>query len=289
MELGLAVLDTLEIPEYYRNIVKASYKSYTERGFDTPEDKLANALAVAEQLSSLITAEAEERELEDIISDLSKYSHYSKEALEELIRITPELFGAHCRMVDMTSLELPEYLSTFALRVEEEVVSEELTDESDKEFAEYIEEIRESIANHEPISSIVTTAMEALVFVLEYDRALLLLADRSGIELNGRLAIGESVDFDPQQITRDLSDHELSDAPDVLAFKNGHTIYAGKPLFEHAQHHAAIPIGGKTGMALGVIYADVVSQKACNRGQQRSLITLGDLLRQAAEESQEFN
>ena len=189
-------------------------------------------------------------------------------------------------MIEMSFLALPEhfeqYLAGEGSGENDQAASEEAIGE---DFSFYLDEIRQAIANRETISSIITTAMEALAFGQQFARVLLLYLDQNENVLVGKMALGEPFPSEPKSLRRDLEflDHET--APDVKAILQGDVEVFGDPLFQDGWPFAAVPVGlGEE--VLGVIYADMLCEsplkaKPLDSGVKVALSLLAELLNQA--------
>ncbi len=210
--------------------------------------------------------------------------------IERVLAKAPEDFKHHCKMIEMSFLTLPEHFENYLQSAGD--TSSGSTDEAEElgaDFTFYLDEIRQAIANHETISSIITTAMEALAFGQKFDRVMLLYADQDDGILVGKMSLGESFGVEPKSIRRDVENLSLETSPDVKALVDGTVEVFGDPLFADGWPFAAIPVGSAD-RAMGVLYADMRegsqnSGKALDSTVQLALGMLADLLDEAVQKT----
>lgn len=295
LELSLSIVDALEIPDYYRDVLAESHKSFAERDRSSDYFTLANALATAEEFSRAVMLNDNKEEFLLALEDLSRISGFSMGQFEALVESVPFIFKEHCQLIELTFLQLPDYLVNFSEEEAEAQMPEIEDDEVDasvqqsvSDFSRFTDEIREAIEDEEPLSSIITTVMESLAFGLKFDRVLLLMANDDRDELLGRMWLGARINVDPKSIRRPLKSPELANAPDVTSFMQRAPKIFGDPLFHDGWPFAAIPVGSSQHEPIGVIYADIISSPdddvpPLDGRMQASLSILAELLDQAVE------
>lgn len=267
-QLALEILDALKIPVLYHDVIREAYKPLAEREGDTALLNLAGAVAAAGRLADAIINGKDRSRLEAAIDDLASEGTFPRERYTELLDELPEMFQTHCQVTGMSFLKLPTYLdrNQDAKQLELDEFAQGQINESFEQFAEYVEIIQQAIDDQEPIGSVITSAMEALVFALKYDRVMLLLADQNRSNLSGKMALGKEFEVDPRQLKRRVAAGKRNRPPDISAFLEGAPSVNGDPLFTGCAPFAAIPIGcGER--AIGVIYADM----AAERGEEQRL------------------
>lgn len=288
--LSLGIVDSLAIPDYYRDLLIASYSIYVgeqdhEQAGIAPHT-LENALATAGLLADAVVDTHTRPELNEAIEGIGKKSGFSHEKIDAVLSRVPMSFKKHCEMIEMSFLELPEHFVTYIeTKDNPDFEQYEEADITGDQFSFYADEIREAINNEETMSSIITSAMEAMAFGLKFDRVLLLFSDASDANLEGRMALGESFGIDPHAFSRPIDDDDDELPPDVTAFLEGTVEVFGEPLFENGWPFAAVPIGVSQ-RCIGVIYADRTPKEAeenlaLNEGTQVALNILADLLDKA--------
>jgi len=285
--IRLAIVDALDIPEYYRKIIEKTELPFTARAPKTAALKLVDALATADRISSAIITKKSREELITALAAISESSGFNTQQLNQVVHQLPALFNDHVKLIELSFLSLPDYISDFyvdkpeaAQKVAETAASTDLSS-----FSGQAGEIKQAIRNGEPISSIIASAMETIAFTLEFDRVILLMADKTRTELQGRMGLGKKLNFDPRSVRRSIKAQNIS-APDIVAFTGGCPQIYGDPIFEDGWPFAAIPIGSRMQDAVGVIYADRVSSESSEASPldsqaQASLSVLSDLLDQA--------
>lgn len=286
--LSLGIVDALSIPQYYRDILVAAYAIFVDEKYPDatdPDSMMASALATAARLSDAIIDTANKPDLLKALTKISDTSGIELDTLKTILAQVPQSFHVHCKMIEMTFLALPEHFRAF---VEGEDTGEDAGEMAEAtvgdDFSYYLDEIRQAVANHETMSSIITSAMEALAFGQGFDRVLLLFSDPSGGGLYGKMNLGQPFDVDAKAVRRDLNGPDSDFAPDIKAFREGTVEIYGDPLFADGWPFAAVPIGSPD-QALGVIYADRVSKagqpEALDDGTQVALNMLAELLEEA--------
>ncbi len=275
LDLNLVVVEGLDIPQYYRDILIEAHRPYQDRSQSGPNSMLASAIAAANELASLILTHTSAAQLMVSLKKLSTTSGYELEDLRFLVEDLPYQFREHCKLVEMGFLTLPDYLESEAF-TDEEATNTELSFE--EKFHSYIKEIRQEIDDQQPMSSIISSVMETLAFGLEFERVVLLLSDISHQSLCGKMALGNGID--PKQIWRKLLGNET--ACDIAAFQNSSLTTSGEPIFPDGSPCAALPIGVSS-TTVGVIYADCINKQdlGLTRQKEHALQMLVELLDQA--------
>ncbi len=286
LDLRLSVVETLDIPEYYRGLIARAHQARSvERSADSDE-RLVDALCVADKLASGIITLRSREEFFLSLSSFEKTSALSTREIHEIVTAIPELFREHCKMIDLGFLTLPEWFTEISVPKPAEIARPQTkaNDTANNTFMGHADEIREAIKNGEPLTGIIASVMETIAFFLKFDRVLLLMANDSRNELVGKMALGQKLDFDPRSIKRSL---KLStESADFAAFTGGSPRIFGDPVFENGWPFAAIPVGGSQNRAIGVIYADRISADDPDAAPldaqvQASLSVLTDLLDEA--------
>ena len=284
IDLSLTIVDALEIPRYYRDVIVEAHQSSSEENKSGSNTTLASSVRTAAHLAETIVASTCKEQIEQLISEFDDVSEFPRSKIIDIVSNISEDFTQHCQLIELDFLTLPDYLENFSLNpapIEDSQSQEE--EESCQTLSTYTDEIKQAIDNGEPASSVITLAMEALAFGLGYDRVLLLLADNDNSVLSGRMALGKGINFDPKNIRRNLKDPNIAYAPDIAAFQSGTSQIFGEPLFEDGWPFAAIPIGAP-GKCVGTIYADFLAEEEgapLDCGAQAAISVLADLLDQA--------
>jgi hypothetical protein len=288
--LSLGIIDSLSIPEYYRELLLAAYSIYVG-DFDevksAEHNALAQSLAIAGKLSDAIVDTQTRPELLQAFDQLLQHAPISKEQLQRILAPIPESFNSQAKVIDMTFLTLPEHFLTYVEHGENNVVNQELLiDDQDDGFSYYIDEIKEAIRNQETLSSVIATVMEALAFGLNFDRVILLFSDLNGTLLRGKMSLGKPFGVSANEFVRTIEASNTEGTPEAAAFFNGTVEVFGDPLFVDGWPFAAIPIGERE-HAVGIIYADIIENAeqpgvALTDKDQAALSILAELLDRAA-------
>lgn len=286
LELSLAIFDALQIPQVYREVLVEAHAPFEQRQKDAPNGLLSHSLAIGAKLAELIINSRTKQDLDAGLVDLAGHSGYPLQELRGVLNTLPELFAQHCQLVELEFLTLPDFLVTVDNAEQKSLEPSSAKDSVSAGFGRYAEEMKQAIKDGEPVSSLITSAMEALVYALKYDRVLLLLLDPEHVELHGRMALGKSFHSDPKAIRRNIIQALKLNAPDAAALNQGTPQIFGDPLFDDGWPFAAIPIGSAE-RKRGVIYADRLNASDPNaqpldNKAQAALTILADLLDQAA-------
>ena len=287
--LSLGIVDALSIPQYYRDLLVAAYSIFVDEQYANTSEQLSqmgSCLATAARLADAIIDTHSKADLTKAVNAIAERSDLSPDELKSVLERIPQVYQVHTKMIEMTFLTLPEHFLSFLDSSEEaEAATAAATPAIGDDFSYYLDEIREAIANQETMSSIITSAMEALAFGQKFDRVLLLFSDPNSEKLFGKMGLGQSFGVEAKQIQRDMNSPEAEDAPDIRAFKEGTVELFGDPIFQDGWPFAAVPIGGAD-RALGVIYVDRLPKdgrppEALDSGAQVALTMLAELLDEA--------
>lgn len=283
--LSVGVVDSLGIPPFYKNIMMEAHALSAGNSKEIPSG-LSGALAIAERVADAVVFSKNRAEFEQAVQKICNQTSFTPKQIMQLAQRVPALFKTHCKITEISSLTLPEWVDTLSAEEEEsEVQQAAATGGTEDNFSFYVDEIKQAIANQETLSSITTSVMETLAFGLSFDRVLLLFSDTYKTTLEGKMGLGADFGADPKTIRRKLTGAQTEGAPDVQAFLEGLVQFYGDPLFEDGWPFVAIPIGSAD-RAIGVIYADRVAKpgeenEALDSGVQVASNLLAELLDEA--------
>jgi len=262
--LSVTIMDGLEIPRFYKEVLLEAHKPPIE--IQGPNAGLARVLNTAELVSQAILREDSLTEIANLLEQLAPTSGLSVEQLKSMICELPQSFEQQCRIIEMDFLSLPDHMLEISVdslkpgtapKRKANPETSGVPKKKVEKFSRYIQEMEQAIESHEPVSSIITTAMETLAFGLEYPRVVLLLADRSRKVLEGKMAIGSNAKVDVKSIKRIVDAAAAARCPDIKAFLDGNPQFSGEPLIDGCDNFIALPIGYKD-RSLGVLYADAL-------------------------------
>ena len=290
--ISLAIIDKLSIPDVYKQFLADGSKFYT--GDRHPEVREvyspANLLATAAKLAELSIESESVEKLRAAIVELSERSLLSDAQLLETLAALPEAFAQHCKLIDMEFLQCPQLLLDLfnvappTAEIEPQPAAV-VTQPAKQSFRFYLDDIRTALANRETLSSIITTAMEALAFGYSFDRVLLLVLDTADDSLVGRMSLGKAFGREPQDVRLELEfmDYETSAVLRSIIDSSVETL--GEPLLTDGWPFVVIPIGDQN-HPYGVIYADYLSKgpgysQPLNDNIKISLSSLVELLQKA--------
>lgn len=289
-ELSLTIVDALQIPQYYCDVIRETNRCANQGRFDGEHAALARSLFSADKIATSLIGKGSELDLTLVLTELASVSGFSPPGLNKVIKNLSEVFKEHCKLIEMSFLTLPEWLAEFSL-IEPRSKPAAPKDKDTSPFATHLDELKQALADEEPISSIITSAMEALAFGLNFHRVILLMANEDRSELVGKMALGQTAKLDIKALRRRLDRNNQSEAPEVAAFLQGCPQIFGDPIFEDGWPFAAVPIGGSENDPVGVIYADMVSENSddavpLDEQTQASLTVLTEILDQAISQEQ---
>ena len=276
-EVTLSIVDALTIPDYYREVMALSHKPLEERKGDGQKVALSVAVSAAAQIAEAIV-HGNAAQLEQVLTALVSKKILPRDRFQQAICELPQLFKQHCELIELEFLTLPEFVLNY-----EDVRSGKIAPAPKEEleangFPRYVAEIRAAIGGKEPLSVITTLALEALVYGLGYDRAVLLYADSEDVKLCGRLSLGKPTPIGVKSIERILEQHKFG--VDVKCYVDGLPQFLGDGLFADGWPYAAVPIGAGD-FCKGAIYADIITKpgtKPLGENEQAALSVLTDLI-----------
>ena len=294
-QLSAEVIKTLDLPQYYADIVMTA-ENFLQHGAASAATLAPDVvesgrfLGAAMGISSALTGPHVEEGLLDEIQKIRVRLSIKPEALQVVLNSLSSGLEEHCSALEVSLEPLPIALATME-------ISENGTVSGDSEptatktapafnlgdqqaaFDEYIEDIKQALANNEPTASIVTSVMEACAYCLNFDRVILLLASQGRKNLVGRMVLGTIPTIDPTKYSRPLGEDADPYAPDNNAFMQGSPVFQGDPLFPGGWPIAAIPIGGGK-KAVGVVYAERTgdTSKDLTPQEQAAIVILTALL-----------
>lgn len=290
-QLSFEVIDALNLPQFYKKVLECAesvgqlppsvaFKSNTSvlPGEKDNIERVGRGLLFARAVSETVSTGRGKDELDAVLARVSAASGIDQKACMKAVGELPELFKAHCSLIELNLPLLPEYITNY-VKTNTPLPKPSTPIVADESFSRFIDEIKQAVENKEPSASIITSVMESLAFGLKFDRVLLLLANPARSALTGRMLLGESAgSTDARSITRPLGSGAGAHSPDANAFHQGRPVYTGDPVLPRGWPLVAIPIGsGKS--AIGVIYADRTSDESpLSPTEEASVSILADLL-----------
>jgi HD-like signal output (HDOD) protein len=286
--LSAEILKELGLPSFYSDVLAihdALERKQTSPSKDPYLNTAALALKYASSLSLAITvASPDSPRGRPMVQSLT-------EAACKELNIPHDVFGVifntlnhgykeFCLTVGVSLPELPDYLEQPIEPGPEEFVFGE--SDHDGVDPEYIVEIRQAIDSREPVSTVISTAMESVAWGIGFDRVLLLLLVPTKKELICRMSIGSFGDLNPNTIGRPLVAPGDEEFPDSTAFFESRPVFEGQPIFEDGAPFAVIPVGFDKNV-LGVMYVDRVNSpvKELTVKEKQALTQIAELLEQA--------
>ncbi len=277
-ELSKEVLQSLELPEFYIDVINSSEKPVPESKSSPMMSKqaeiqsLSRVVHAAKKISNVLVYSKDKNELDKTLSHLTGKLEFDSKIVSNVLGNLPAMFQSHCDQIDLSMPALPEFINSY----NEDTVKSDKTEDKQAEqdqFSQFVNEIRQAVENREPTASVITTVMETLAWGLKFDRVLLLLVGAGKRKLVGRMLLGNVSNFDPTKFERTLGKEADPHAPEAKAFSQGSPVFTGDPLFDDGWPIVALPIGFG-GRAIGVIYADRKSQNEELSAREQAAITV---------------
>jgi HD-like signal output (HDOD) protein len=285
LKLSLEILNSLNLPQYYIDILStAEGMSKVTQQPQKSGSKLgiaASALNVAQSLSDAVASSRSKKEIDQLLGSLAKNVELDTAVVKASLGMLPDMFKSHCSIIEVDLPAIPEFIGEYLAgddKAKEGATNQEPVDP----FKSFTEEIRLAVQNREPTASIITSVMEALVWGLKFDRALLMLVSPARTNLTGRMILGISDGVDPKKISRPIGPSAGAKACDAVAYKESRPVFRGTPVLENGWPFVAFPIG--TGQkTIGIVYADFTNSKEHELAQkyQAAISVLTELLEQS--------
>jgi HD-like signal output (HDOD) protein len=275
-DLTMAIVNALSIPDYYRDILILSHKPIEERKADGARVALSVAVSTASQFAEAIV-HGSAKQLEEALDAVVAKRILPREKFEQAICELPDIFKQHCELIELDFLTLPEFVDRFKQKREGGELKKAPPEDELNAFAGFIREMKGAIKARDPVSSVTTFAMEALIYGLNFDRVVLLYADSDRTKLQGRMGMGKPLPVNAKSIERTLKG-EIDGCVDVRSFKLGVSQHLGEPIFSDGYPCVAVPLG-TVNFTKGVIYADRINgSKPLDENEQAALTVLSELL-----------
>ncbi len=282
--LSLEILDALNLPQFYKDVLKASENvqlstptTQNERALSPMQadiQRCARSLKVAQAVSEVLTFNGDKREIDAILGSVKNIG-FDDGIVRRVLGDLPESFRTHCNLIEIDLPALPDFVATYS---EPEAGEKKDERSSSDPFKQFVEEIRQAVESREPTASIITSVMETLAWGLKFDRVLLLLLSPNKTSLVGRMLLGAS-DIDPKKISRTIGRTAPPKACEALAFHDSRPVFRGTAVLDGGWPFAAIPIGSGA-RTIGVIYSDHVGGKhdELSSREQAAISVLSELL-----------
>lgn len=296
-ELSCEVIRTLNLPQYYSDIVSAAHKlSVGEATSSTVSKDIVESgryLGAAIGISEAVASGQSSEMILAAINRVQSTLNIKPETLQLVVNSLPQQLEDHCAALQVSLPELDPQLTQLEISGTSMVRNQTASvaaaanpalGAQQTAFDEYVNDIKLAISNNDPTASIVTSVMEVCAYCLKFDRVMLLLASQGRRALVGRMVLGQIPGVDPTKFSRPIDENADPYAPDVKSFTTGIPVFQGDPLFEGGWPIAAIPIGsGKK--AVGVVYAERVGDgtQELTGQEQAAIAVLANLLDKAVQ------
>lgn len=277
-QISLEVVNALNLPDMYKEVLRLSAQGVVPlKPHSSPTERLANCLFAAHEVSDAVVSQKSKQQVDAVLARVAPGIDGGTSALGSVLGELTDMFQEHCASLDLSLPVLPEFVANYG-ETETAEAAAEGGDNADP-FAQYLDELRQSVNNGEPSASIITSVMETLAWGLKFDRVLLLLVAPGKRALGGRMALGATQGLDVRALERPLHQPPNPFAPDEVAFLEGRAVFNGDPVLEGGWPLVALPIGfGQK--AIGVIYADRINsdEEELSSAEQAAIGVLTELL-----------
>lgn len=283
LDLSCEVLQALELPEFYREIVNAARGKSDAIGLGAlPSEqneirRIAQSVEASRTISSVIVSGKNKQELDSALELAKNQLSIPSRALEQIVGELPQVFKKQCESIELSLPSLPAYVAAY-LDAPTPASGKVQSSPDVDQFMQYVEEIRQAVESGESTASVITTVMETLAWNLKFERVLLLLVNPSKKRLFGRMLLGKAEGIEAQKIDRSL-EQSGSHAPDVTALRESRPVFHGDPLLPEGWPFVAIPVGFAQ-RAIGVVYADRLppNDSELSAREQAAISVLAELL-----------
>ena len=286
--LSVTVLQHLSIPEYYRTgLRQAAQAVNTDKGrarIDKQTHWLVPVVTTASQVVEGVCNPNSTGTIENRVQELGRRAGFSTDRVERLLVAITENAAKRISALGITESSRSEQLAS--MRKPSGKMSRPASDQmvSTRLMTAYVQQLERAVEQQDSLTTILTTAMEALVFGERCDRVLLLYPNRRATKLQGKMSLGKPFPKRAEDIERPMDPSRPDLSPDVRAFQEGRMVTSQTSPYGGAGWGVGIPIGsGKH--RLGVIYAES-RPNADSPGRVESLRAISMLLDKAAREHQ---
>lgn len=110
-QLNLIILDALEIPSYYRDVLVESLSVPTLDAESSKLSDLAYALLAAGEISESLIMNVPKEQLEQMIIKATTAGKIRTDQFHDTLSLLPEAFTHHCQLIELGFLTLPDYIT----------------------------------------------------------------------------------------------------------------------------------------------------------------------------------
>jgi len=205
LDLNLAVIGSLEIPDYYRKIMIAAEGGELDMSLEEDSKTLIQILQLSHGLSEcLVDFKDRELLLEHLSSSIGNMPLGEPQVIKWLSEL-PQVFSEHCKMIELPFLHLPDFLDSLyssASMSTEGVPSNPGIDTS--EYDDRLKALKQAVDLNSSHLAVLGTALEVLVYGLKCPRAILLTKDVRANTLLGRIGLGDLGTTSPSSLCLNL-------------------------------------------------------------------------------------
>lgn len=251
LQLNMSIFENLDVPEFYKEILLLCEKDLDEVIEEASEEDydLVRSLKIGSALAEIIVDLDDHAQMIKDVKTLAKKYARTFEELSGIIEETPAMFEAHCKLIQLPSLELHPFLSTFSSFEENQAP----VLEADGLFDRIVNQIKQANVDTS-LNNILGDILETLCYEAGFDRAVYF--ENINNKLHGKISIGSS-SVTPSELVYPVSKSGAGSNPCIAALLHSSVTTEGDPVFEDGWPFIAIPVGYDS-RALGVIYADKI-------------------------------
>jgi hypothetical protein len=286
VSISLGVVDTLSIPDFYKEILSQALVLYSDQGMrhDFKGRSSAKSVCAATLIGELVLDNTDLESLQQGIYTIGKDFNFDSHVIEHGLKNLPIVAAQQSSLLGIHSIELPSSLLKF-IKGEKESSPTVFDDSEDSPLTPYLEQLEQGIQESETLASIIATVMEALVFAMDFERVIYLEADMDEKNLRGKLGLGNKLDsYD--SINEQVTGDPFSEIAHLKSYSNRSIETCGSPLLDNGWPFVALPVGYEDRI-LGIIYADLVDTNKGPLGTSETLAIslLADILDRAIQKN----
>lgn len=277
MQMSIEVIKALDLPKFYFDALEFANQPQVptaNKKISLEEEKLriaSQSVGAGSAVATAISGGKTKQELDVVLSRIKKQLGVEVEAVNAVMGNLTKVFREHCATVELDLPSLPDFLVSYSPDASNDSSDEDKMAQSGDHFAQFINEVKQSVENREPTASVITSVMETLAWGLGFERVLLMLVAPGRRKLMGRMLLGKADNIDPNKVEREIS--PTSSGSESKAFYSGAPVFNGESVFRNGWPFVTIPIGSDK-RALGVIYADRIDHEEELTDREKAAIGL---------------
>ena len=257
--LSIGIAHSLHVPELFRAVLSDAFSliskaEHSELNNTGEYRMLSTALAAAGSAAQVFADYEVSSDIGESIQSIENQLDIDPALMNFALEQLPLDFSEYCRHHCMENLNLPWRLQSFLIHGSATTNLPTSVSPNNK-LSKYLDNISNPAEGVPSIANAITQVMDAIQYVLKYDRVLLMLPDPECKRIFGSLSLGLSWGITPTLIVYKVTNEPTSENPVLHAFQSGRTIKDATPLFEPSAECLALPVGQRE-FTVGVIYAE---------------------------------